>query len=166
MRRYNTAITFSKPHDTMRDIAKSLIGLVLVLASLAAGACSHSPYDEMPPDVASFIDMYFDDGTVESVTDTSGGGVVVTIRHGAVVTFDSSGRWTDIDGRGETLPQWLITDQLPQPVVDYLREMELTADVYRLTRSWHYLRVDLAHNYFTYDDQTGKLTYPEAGAEK
>lgn len=144
----------------------TLAGFIIVIISIVVGACSHSPYDDMPSDVASFIDMYFADSAVESVSDAAGGGTVVTMRHGAVITFDSSGQWTDINGRGATLPEWLITNELPETVVNYLREMELTADVYRLTRSWHYLRVGLADSYFTYDDQTGRLTYPEVALKK
>lgn len=139
----------------------SAAGLIITAIALLIGACSHSPYDEMPSSVAMFVDTYFDDGSVAEAVSIDGGGFMVTIKNGAQITFDASDSWTDINGRGETLPQMLITDQLPATVVDYLTSMELLDGVYRLNRSWHYLRVELADSYFTYDDQTDTLTYPE-----
>lgn len=136
---------------------------ITALLTLLLAGCSSSPYDDMSSRVSEFITMYFNDFSVESVADTPEGGTVVTMHHGPVVTFDSDGSWTSINGRGGTLPAILITDQLPERVVNYLTEMEETAGVYSLVRSWHYLRVDLAHNYFTYDDRTDTLTYPEIG---
>lgn len=115
----------------------------------------------MSSTVANFVDMYFNEGEVQSVTDTSSGGVVVTIKNGAQLTFDKDDSWIDINGRGGTLPAILITDQLPSRVVDYLKDMELIDKVYRISRSWHVYKIELQYSYFTYDDQTDILTYPE-----
>lgn len=134
--------------------------LIAMMAALTLTSCGSSPWDEMSSSVANFVDTYFNEGEVESVTD-SGTSVIVTIKNGAQLTFNSENEWTDINGRGGTLPAMLITDQLPDKVVDYLKEMELVGSVYRITRSWHLLRVDLVDSYFTYDDQTGAITYPE-----
>ncbi|MCM1029695.1 MAG: hypothetical protein NC342_08690 [Pseudoflavonifractor sp.] len=144
---------------------QTLTGMLLIALALIIGGCSHSPYDDMPGPVASFIDTYFDDGSIAEAVATDGGGFVVTIKNGAQIVFDASNAWADINGRGETLPAMLITDQLPERVVEYLTSMELVTGVYRLNRSWHNLRVELADSYFTYDDQTGDLTYPEVAGK-
>ncbi|MDE6588685.1 MAG: hypothetical protein K2K40_10175 [Paramuribaculum sp.] len=138
--------------------------LSAIIASFAAlvmlAACGDSPWDDMPDSVATFVDTYFNEGEVESATKTSTG-FVVTFKNGPQITFDSQNDWTDINGRGATLPQMLITDQCPTRVVDYLKDMELTTEVYRLQRSWHLYTVTLSDSYFTYNNQTDELTYPE-----
>lgn len=135
-----------------------------LLTSFAAivmlAACGDSPWDDMPDSVATFVDTYFNEGEVESATKTATG-FVVTFKNGPQITFDNQNAWTDINGRGGKLPAMLITDQCPARVVDYLKDMELTTDVYRLQRSWHLFTVTLSDSYFTYDDQTDVLTYPE-----
>lgn len=143
----------------MTDLIKRIFILPLIIL---LGACTSSTADDdLPGPVSSFITTYFPDGAIESATASTGGGWVVTISKGAQLTFDSSGDWTDINSRGETLPQMLLTDQLPGRVVDYLTSMELLDGVYRLTRSWHQLRVELQNDYFVYNSQTDALTYPD-----
>ncbi len=146
-------------HNTMTSFIKHIAILAIIFLT---GACtSSSPEaDDMPASVTSFITTYFPSSAIESASSTSGGGWLVTIKDGAQLTFDASDDWTDINGRGETLPQMLLTDQLPSKVTDYLTEMELLDGVYRLTRSWHELKVELQDSYFTYNSQTGDLTYP------
>ena len=139
----------------IRQIFIALLPLLMLI-----GSCGHSPWDDMPDAVASFVDNYFNEGKVGEAVETSKG-FVVTFTNGPQITFNSDNEWTDINGRGETLPKIHITDQHPQKVVDYLTSMELLNGVYRIQRGWHYLRVDLSDSYFTYDDQTGQITYPE-----
>ena len=146
----------------MRNIITSIV--VLVLAITGFSSCSSSPWDDMPSAVSMFIDKYFNEGKVAEAIDIPSG-FMVTIKNGAQITFNSENEWTDINGRGETLPQMLITDQLPAKVVDYLTSMELLGGVYRLQRSWHYLLIDLSDCYFTYDDHTDSITYPEVAGK-
>lgn len=135
-----------------------------ILTSFAAimmlATCGDSPWDNMPDAVSTFVDTYFNEGEVKSATKTSTG-FIVTFKNGPQITFDNNNAWTDINGRGGKLPGMLITDQCPARVVAYLQDMELTTDVYRLQRSWHLFTVTLSDSYFTYDDQTDVLTYPE-----
>jgi len=136
----------------------AILTSIAVIVTLTA--CSDSPWDDMPDAVSTFVDTYFNEGEVASATKTATG-FVVTFKNGPQITFDNQDTWTDINGRGGTLPAMLITDQCPDRVVAYLQEMELTADVYCLQRSWHLFTVTLSDSYFTYDDQTDVLTYPE-----
>lgn len=140
---------------------------ILALAStiilcILAG-CSSTLWDELPEPVATFVDKYFP-ATEISEAQTTADGFTVDIKSGPAMTFGAAPDypWSDINGRGATLPVMLVTDQLPPVVTDYLREMEMTAGVYRIRRTWRVYRVDLLDDYLTYDIQTAAITYPEA----
>lgn len=140
-----------------------LPALLVLLAAIflsSLSSCGPSPWDDMPASVSNFVDKYFNEGTISEATQTDNGFVVV-IKNGAQIIFDSEDQWISVDGRGETLPQMLLTDQLPAKVVDYLRAMELLDGVYKIQRYGGKLTVNLADSYFTYDYATDTLTYPE-----
>ena len=140
-----------------------LLPLLALLAAIfisSLSSCGPSPWDEMPVSVSNFVDKYFNEGTIADVTQTDNGYVVV-IKNGAELRFDGEDQWISVDGRGEILPQMLLTDQLPAKVVDYLKAMELLGGVYKIQRYRGKLTVTLADSYFTYDYTTDTLTYPE-----
>ncbi len=143
----------------LKSIRLPLLTLMLI-AVIGFSSCGHSPWDEMPVTVSNFVDKYFNEGTIAEATHTESGFVVV-IKNGAQIIFDSEDQWVSIDGRGETLPQMLLTDQLPAKVTDYLRAMEILDGVYMIQRSNGILRINLADSYFTYNYSTDILTYPE-----
>ena len=60
----------------IRQIFIALLPLLMLI-----GSCGHSPWDDMPDAVASFVDNYFNEGKVGEAVETSNG-FVVTFTNG------------------------------------------------------------------------------------
>ena len=84
----------------------TLTSLALLVIVALMGACGNNAWDELPSDVANFVNMYFN-GEVQSYTETDTGSVV-KLRNSATLTFDSNGQWTGVDGNGVPLPQQFL----------------------------------------------------------
>ena len=65
----------------------TLTSLALLVIVALMGACGNNAWDELPSDVANFVNMYFN-GEVQSYTETDTGSVV-KLRNSATLTFDS-----------------------------------------------------------------------------
>lgn len=46
------------------------------------------------------------------------------------MVFNSNYEWVNINGNGTTLPEIFVTDKLPEKLVKYLTELEMTNEVY------------------------------------
>ena len=135
--------------------------LLLIVVTVSAAACNDSQWDELPAPIAQFIDRYFNSTDIESYTD-SGSSHIVVIKNGSRLTFDSEYEWTMIDGRGGTLPQILISDQLPEALYGFLVNLEATDGVYSLSRTAYTITVQLQDTDVVYDRRSGSITYPSA----
>lgn len=144
----------------MRNTLSIRLILLVFIAHLAA--CSSSLWDELPENISIFVDKYFP-ATKISEAQATDDGFTVSISNGPLMNFGEAPdyAWTDIDGRGAVLPEMLITDQLPDTLLNYLREMEVTGAVYAISRTWRTYRVQLLNDYVTYDIHTATVTYPE-----
>lgn len=144
----------------MRNTLSIRLLLIVLIAHLAA--CSSSLWDELPETVSVFVDKYFPSTKISEAQATADG-FTVSISNGPLMNFGPAPQyaWTDIDGRGAVLPEMLITDQLPDPLLNYLREMEATTAVYAISRTWQTYRLQLLNDYVSYDINTATITYPE-----
>lgn len=144
----------------------SLTGLFLLVLIIFMGACGEgSTYDELPGPIAKFVTQYFPFGEVIGYDVAKNGSSTVMIRKGATLTFDSEYDWTEINGNGSTLPPTFLYDQLAPTLYDYIESIEMTNDVYRVTRTDKGVKVELHDTWVEYDDATGSIIYPE-GEEK
>lgn len=136
----------------------SLLALAVIIAIM--GACSSTPFDDLPRPVARFVTEYFPFGAIDSYhVDEATGASTVEIAHGATLTFDADCMWTDINGRGHTLPRQLLYDQLPTTLYDYIESAEMLDGVYRLQRSPADITVDFSDTRLIYDQVTQTITY-------
>lgn len=148
----NTSSSFLK----VKHFAASLISALLI--SLAVSACSNSElWDELPPQITTFLNQYFPGSELNSVTHT-GNSTYVRINNGAGLTFDSDNQWTAVDGYGLPLPQVLLFDQLPPRMYEYLQETEQTNAVFSITHDGDTYTASLMNNTITYDTETDTLT--------
>lgn len=130
--------------------------LLAVITGLAS--CSHSDlWDELPQKVTNFINQYFPNSELQSVS-TSTAGVTVRIDNGPGMSFDTDSEWTDINGYGMPLPQVLLYDQLPEKLYDYLQETENLGSVFQLSRKGKIYTVRLLNSSLTFDSVNGSLS--------
>ncbi len=139
----------------------TFIALLVLIATI--GACSSTPFDDLPTPIASFISEYFPFGSIESYkVDEENGNSTVQISKGARLSFDSDYRWVDVDGCGQTLPQQFLYDQLSPTLYDYIESIEHQTDVYRVRRTAATVVVDFSDSDLEYDIVTQTITYPAA----
>lgn len=134
---------------------KNIICILTVLLPvylLGLTSCHDEPWDEMPDKLSEFVSEYFG-GTIESYVENSSG-YIVTIKNGAVLTFDNDMSWTDVNGRGELLPQQFLYDCLPETLYHYLEGTESLGDVYRVTRTYRQITVELSDDTVIYNTQS------------
>ncbi len=139
------------------------IFLLMAIAGLmyAVNSCESTAWNELTPDVSTFVQRYFPSADVASFNTLSTGSVV-QIRNGATITFNSDNVWTDVNGNGNVLPTMFITDELPEALVDYLEESEAVTKVFRVTRDADICTVELHDTSVEYNYNTDKVTYPSA----
>ena len=135
----------------------TLTSLALLVIVALMGACGNNGWDELPSDVANFVNMYFN-GEVQSYTETDTGSVV-KLRNSATLTFDSNGQWTGVDGNGVPLPQQFLFDRLPAPLYRYIESVEQTLDVMKVQRTPEGYRVWFADSAINYDNVTETISY-------
>lgn len=133
--------------------------VVLIITIVMMGACGNNVWDELPSPIVKFVSEYFPYGEVASYVETDKGSTV-KIRNGAELTFDTDYNWTKVDGRGSTLPQQFIYDQLPRELYDYLEAIETDEGIYCVTRDGEIIIVELLDSKVEYDGATGTISYP------
>lgn len=138
----------------------SLILLWLIAALTPSCSTADGDWDDMPQAVAGFVSQYFPSQGIDSFTPLADGGCRIEVSGGVVLTFDADSEWSEIDGRGSTLPGVLIYDQLPERLYGYLLETELTDEVYALSRDYRVYTVTVHDTVLTYDIHTGTVRYP------
>ncbi len=135
----------------------TLTSLALLVIVALMGACGNNAWDELPSDVANFVNMYFN-GEVQSYTENDSGSVV-KLRNSATLTFDSNGQWTCVDGNGVPLPQQFLFDRLPSPLYRYIESVEQTLDVMKVQRTTVGYKVWFADSAINYDNVTETISY-------
>lgn len=138
--------------------------LVLLVTIVMMGACGNNAWDELPSPIVKFVSEYFPYGEVASYVETDKGSTV-KIRNGAELTFDNDYNWTKVNGRGSTLPQQFVYDQLPRELYDYLEAIETDEGIYCVTRTGQIIIVELLDSKVEYDGTTGTISYPTAALQ-
>lgn len=152
-------VTFIKSHG-MKQNRLAIVGIFVAI--LSVGACSDSVWNELPRPIAQFVAKYFPFGDVVTYSTSKDGNTTVEIKNGATVVFNKEYVWVDVNGNGSVLPQMFLFDQLPEPLYNYLQEMESVADVYRVTKNDDMEKVLLTDTYVEYNIKSGRITYPVA----
>ncbi|MBD5242950.1 MAG: hypothetical protein HDS08_07375 [Bacteroides sp.] len=146
--------------NSQRQSISSLL-VILLTTILTLGACNNDVNEELRPSISTFITRYFPMESVQTYTENSNGTYTVIIHNGTEILFDANQEWTSISGRGNTLPEVLIEDQCPSPLVQYITEMEFLDQVYELSRTNNSYHVVFLNTYIDYSTDDGKITYPQ-----
>lgn len=137
---------------------------VIALLIFAFTSCHDSEVlQRVPSHVSQFIEQYWPGTEIISFSNDVDKGCTVTVKNGPTVSFDSSQAWTDIKGNGSPLPSVLLYDRLPEPLYDYIVEMEATDGVYGVSRTSTEYKVVFLDSEVAYDIATGKISYLTPG---
>lgn len=145
-----------------------LVAMVLVVAAMSPilTACDNddTTWNNVPKNIAEFIDRYYPGAALESATET-GGVYHIRLKNGPGMTFNADGSWTDINGYGMPVVQVFLFDQLPPKLYSYLQETQQLNSVFSITRNKNYytlnlldssLRFDIANDTIIGSDATGE----------
>lgn len=149
----------------LRAMAMTVLAAVFCVLPVS---CDNSElWDEVPGEITTFINQYFPNSALESVTHT-GKSYHIRIKNGPGMAFDTDYEWTDVNGYGMPLPQVLLFDQLPPRLYDYLQETEQLNAVFSMSRDGDKYTITLLSSSLQYDTSTGQLTGSDAsgGAAK
>lgn len=132
--------------------------LLSLIAAVALVAChSNDLWDSLPEPIARFVSQYFPNTAVSDYSATDGN-YHVKLSGAPSLTFDSNYEWTDINGRGNTLPEVLLFDRLPPALYNYLSETERLDRVYSMSRDAHTYTVVTSDTTLSYNIDTGRIT--------
>lgn len=145
-----------------------MLASALMIAVMAFGLtnCRNSElWDEVPQEIANFIDRYFPSNELDSYVH-SGANYHVRIDDGPGLTFDADYSWIAIDGYGMPMPQVLLFDQLPPKLYEYLQGTQQLNSVFSMERDSEYYTLTLLDTTLRYTIATGEMTtHVPSGAE-
>lgn len=131
-----------------------------ILITFTLTSCNDSEViNNLPSHVTQFVDQYWPGSSISAYSKVKDEGCTVTIKDGPTVKFDEQQAWIDIKGNGVPLPSTLLFDQLPEPLYDFLEEMQSTGEVYGVTRDASTYTLTLLDSKISYDIATGKVKY-------
>lgn len=115
-------------------------------------ACDNddNPWDNIPQNIAEFIEQYYPNFALESATDNDSG-YHIRLKNGPGMTFNADGSWTDINGYGMPIVQVFLFDQLPPKLYNYLQETQQLNAVFSITRDNDYYTLDLLESSLRFD---------------
>lgn len=134
-----------------------IILMFLIPVATFTGCQSSDAWDSLPDPIARFVAQYFPNTGVSSYS-ANDGSYHVKLSGAPALTFDSDYHWTDINGRGNTLPEVLLFDQLPPALYNYLSETERLDRVYSMSRDKHTYAVVTTDTGLNYNIDTGRIT--------
>lgn len=139
----------------MRTLLRNIF---ITLAVLVCAGCHHADlWDDMPREIASFINQYYPNSELQAFESTAGA-YYVRIDDGPGMTFDKECSWISLDGYGMPLPQQFLFDRLPSPLYRYLEETENLDAVFYCSRDALTYEVKLTTNTITYNIETETLS--------
>jgi len=146
--------------DTYAAGARLIVSLALLATLFAFPSCNDSElWDELPAKVSEFINQYYPNCDLQSVS-AGPNGCHVRIDDGPSMSFDKNEQWTAIDGYGMPLLQVLLFDQLPPAVYEYLQGSDQLNSVFSMSRDKVSYTIVLLNSNLYYDIATGELTGP------
>lgn len=130
----------------------------IILLTISVISCTNNNlWDTLPEKITLFISLYYPDYGVSAAT-FDGANYYVTIDEGPSMVFDSDMDWTAIDGRGMTIPQIFLFDQLPSALYSYLEETDNTSQVYTIKRNQSTYSLALLNTYLSYNISTQQIS--------
>lgn len=147
----------------MKSLYNYIPKIFLIGVFMAFFACSDSLWDGLPEPVSNFITQYFPGQAVESEGWNDDSTVyTVKLRGSDMITFDKVLSWRSVNGRGATVPQMFLFDELPPALYEYLQAMESLKDVYRVERTNSSITIELLDSAVIYNLKSGKITVPDS----
>ena len=120
--------------------------------------CSdNNDIEALPVQIQRFLSKYYPEISVSDYS-FSHGIYAVTLRNSAYLTFNASMEWTLVDGRGNTLPQMFLFDEMPEPVYQFLESTESLDRVYSAGRTATGTTLHLLDQDVAYDTASGTVT--------
>lgn len=148
--------------DIIHGLRIAAMTLLIIGLTSIQSACDHSElWDEVPGEIANFINDYFPNSELQSVSHT-GNTYHIRIDDGPGLTFDKDFNWTDINGYGIPIPQVLLFDQLPPQLYDYLQETEQLNSVFSISRDGDNYTLALLNSSLYFNAATGELRGSDA----
>ena len=133
----------------------------LLLALTALSSCSDDNADitvTLPKNINNFISLYYP-GTAVSATSLDNGIYTVDLRDSASLSFDFSGEWISVNGRGSTLPEIFLYDKMPEKLYQYLTSTSNLSSVYVAARNSKTYSLTLTDSEISYDIASGNVSY-------
>ena len=130
--------------------------MAIALGSVASSCHNADIWDEVPGEIAKFVNNYFPSSELESFTH-SGQTYHLRIDDGPGMTFDEDYNWIAVDGYGMPLPQVLLFDVLPPRLYEYIQEMEQLNGVFSISRDDKLYTAVLLDTTVSFNVATGEL---------
>lgn len=131
--------------------------LLFLAIILSCPSCSSDDFVGMPKTITSFLENYYPTYGVENFS-KSKLGYWVKLKSGPGITFGTDMSWTDINGYGQTISQFLMFDQLPPAIYEYLQETENLENVYGISRDAKFYFVSLFDSLLTYQIADARIS--------
>lgn len=131
----------------------------MLIAMTFMSGCSdqyNDVWDALPETIAEFVSRYYPEAAVKKYVEDDGQ-YYVSIKNGAEIIFNGEYQWTSLNGRGGTLPQIFLFDELPPTLYSYLQETEEVDDVYTVTRDASGYKVKTDSEIISYSN-TGSIS--------
>lgn len=143
--------------DMLRWIRVSaMVLLVIALAPMTVSCDKENFWNEVPGEIATFINQYYPDSDISSYNYTKEV-YHVRLKNGPGLTFDKDQQWVSVNGYGMPIPQILLFDQLPPKLYNYLQETEQLNSVFSISRSKGIYNVSLLQRNLRYDSANEEI---------
>lgn len=143
-------------HHFINQLAILVTACAFIMPTLTY--CSdENDIEALPGKIQRFVSKYYPEISVENYTFTNGV-YGVGLHNSAYLTFDSSMAWTSVDGRGSTLPQMFLFDEMPEAVYQFLESTDALGLVYSATRTSAGFSLHLQNQDIEYDSASGTVS--------
>lgn len=115
---------------------KGLLYILLLIPIYIVWGCHdhEEVWNEIPQPIVNFIETYWPGTYAQDYYSDSDGRHVVRIAYGPGLVFSADYGWISVDGYGEPMPEQFLFDCMPQDLYRYLKETQLTDQVFEASR--------------------------------
>lgn len=132
------------------------ISIWMLAATVTSCSNDTAETSALPGEIATFVSRYFPEIGVQAYS-FNNGVYSVQLHNSALLQFNASMKWTDVDGRGNVLPEIFLFDEMPSPLYEYLETTDNLNGVYNVSRNNLIYTLTLTDSYLTYDIATGEV---------
>ena len=147
----------------MKTVYRLLLFLIIIpaIAAVANGCSDNTLWNDLPEAASEFITRYFPGQGIESESWNNDGTVyTVKLKDSDLITFGKTMSWISVNGRGSTLPQMFLFDELPPALYEYIQSMEAVKGVYRVERNDRTITAELLNSTVIYNIKDGTISEP------